>query len=130
MSLLIPLPHDVTRWIRYVFHACNSRVSSKISKIPTIHESSLDLTFIEALSQFHSPFKTASDWVVRIDTHYLGGGRHFGEWEVADIGILVTLRRAGKFVFGKLALLQSKRLYPIEQDFDEDNTIDYIEGIW
>jgi hypothetical protein len=122
------LPHDVREWIRHVFHTTNDRISTKLDRIPTVHETSLDLTFIESLSNFSSPFKTISDWLVRIDTHYLGGGRHFGQWEVADIGIIITLRQAGRFQLAKIGLLQSKRLYPDEQDFDEDEPIDYLRG--
>ena len=39
-----------------------------------------------------SPAVVAPDWSVRIDTHFLGGRRHFRSWEIADIGVLVYLR--------------------------------------
>jgi hypothetical protein len=72
------------------------------------------------------PRTLTSGWTVRIATHYLGGGRHYGEWngwerrwEVADIGVLVMFREAGKLRRTKVALLQSKRLYPDEQEFEE-----------
>lgn len=123
-----PLPQDVREWLTGVFRSCDERTSAKLTKIPTLHETSLDHTFIEQLSQFSAPFCFPSEWFVRIDTHYLGGGRHFGEWEIADIGVLVTFRRAGRLIRSKVALLQSKRLYSEEQDFEEDHALDYLIG--
>ncbi|MDQ4104908.1 MAG: hypothetical protein M3186_14785 [Actinomycetota bacterium] len=49
-------------------------------------------------------------------------------WEIADIGLLVVFRQEGKVLRSKVALLQSKRLYPNEQELDEDTPIDYIIG--
>src|SRR5436190_1161126 len=98
------------------------------ARVPTVHEASLDLTFIERLSSYATPVRLDSEWLVRIDAHYLGGGRHFGEWEVADIGLLVIFRRGTKIVRTKVGLLQSKRLYPDEQEFNEDEAIDYMVG--
>jgi hypothetical protein len=123
-----PLPVDAVKWLRYVFRECNSRVSTKLSRIPTNHESSLDFTFIESLTHFESPFKTASGWIIRIETHYLGGWRQFRQWEIADIGLIVTLRQHGRLRAAKTVLLQSKRLYPNELNFDEDKKIDYEVG--
>lgn len=124
----IPLPADVLAFLRSVFADVNSRVATKMACIPTVHETSLDLSFIEALTHYAAPFEFDSGWTVRLDTHYLGGGRHWDEWEVADIGVLVLFRRAGKLIRSKIGLLQSKRLYPIEQEFDEDTAIDYMIG--
>jgi len=63
-----------------------------------------------------------------MDIHYLGGMRHWGAWEIADIGVIVMLRRRGKVQRSKLGLLQSKRLYPAEQDYEEDQPVDYTDG--
>ncbi len=123
------LPQDVKDWIRYVFASCNHRTSRKMARIPTVHETSLDLTFIEHFSQFASPVRLPSAWTIRLDTHYLGGGRHFGQWEIADIGLLVLFRRGGQLIRSKIGLLQSKRLYPVEQHFNEDQPLDYFRGI-
>lgn len=38
--------------------------------------------------------------------------RHFYGWEIADIGLLLFAKKAGAVVSKKVALLQSKRLYP------------------
>lgn len=123
------IPEAVLDWIRSVFELVNERTWRKLSRIPTAHETSLDLTVIEQLSQVASPFRLASDWLVRIDTHYHGGGRHFGEWEIADLGTLVIFRRAGTVMRTKIGLLQSKRLYPDELSVEaEDQPIDYMVG--
>ena len=124
----IPLPPDVQKWVREVFASCNSRISSKLSRIPTAHETSLDMTFVEHFSEFSAPIRFPSEWIVTLDTHYLGGMRHFNSWEIADIGLLVVFRQAGKVVLTKVALLQSKRLYPVEEDFNEDHPAYYELG--
>jgi len=125
---MLPIPDDVRDWVRHVFETCSSRTSRKISRIPTVHETSLDLTFIEHFSQFAAAVRLPSEWLIRVDTHYLGGGRHFGQWEIADIGLIVLFRRGGRLVRSKVALLQAKRLYPVEQDFSEDKPVDYAVG--
>jgi hypothetical protein len=77
---------------------------------------------------------TSSGWTVNIATHFLGGGRHFAvwpeqrRWEIADIGVLILFRRGGTLLRSKVALLQSKRLYADEIDWDEDNPVDYMIG--
>jgi hypothetical protein len=63
------------------------------------------------------------------------GGWHFADWpdlpprwEIADIGFLVLFRQRGRLIRSKVALLQSKRLYPDELDWDEDSPLDYMRG--
>ena len=125
----IQLPSDVLEFLTKVFSQCNRAVTRKISKMPTTYETSLDHTFIDQLSNYAAPARFPSGWMVRIDTHYLGGGRHFlRSWEIADIGVLVTYRRAGKLVRSKVALLQCKRLYPVETETNEDEKTNYITG--
>lgn len=126
--MIPPLPSEVTDWLVDVFRSCNERTSAKLTKMPTEHEPSLDFTLIEHLSQFSAPFKFSSDWVIRLQTHFLGGRSFFYGWEIADIGLLVMFRRAGTVVLTKVALLQSKRLYPGEQQLDEDRTMEYRIG--
>ena len=124
----IDLPHDVVDFLRKVFSEANLRVTRKMSRMPSTHETGLDHSLIDALSHYAAPIRFGSGWLVKIDTHYLGGGRHFGSWEVADIGIIVQFRQNGSLVRSKIALLQSKRLYPIEQGYEEDKPIDYLIG--
>lgn len=124
----IYLPKDVLAFLENIFEACNLAVSRKISKMPNVHETSLDMTFIEHLSNYSAPLRLDSGWTIRLDTHYVGSGHHYGSWEIADIGFLVMFRHAERVVRSKVALLQSKRLYPTEMDFDEDQPLDYFVG--
>lgn len=118
------LPDDVRLWLTGVFGAANSAASSHLSRVPHAHEPSLDGTLISGINPHARPVSFASDWVVRIDTHFLGGGRHFRRWEIADIGVLVMFRRAGKLIRTKVGLLQSKRLYANEQTAEDEP--DYV----
>ncbi len=117
----LDLPPEVVEHIRAVFLAVNEHVSNRICTIPTVHEQHLDMAFIEAVAAHGHPTRVASDWMVRIETHFLGGMRHWGNWEIADIGVLVM-------AVTKSAALQSKRLYPDEQDLEEDEEADYRIG--
>lgn len=54
--------------------------------------------------------------------------RHFLGWEIADIGVLLFVRRAGKIQRRKVALLQSKRLYPTNKLVSEETKIDFEIG--
>jgi hypothetical protein len=111
---MLKIPTEVQELIRGIFRDCNSKVSGKLSRIPNIHETSLDHTFIEHFTHFCRPIPTPSEWTVRLDCHFIGGGRHYEKWEVADFGILMVFRHRGQVVRSKVALLQSKRLYPNE----------------
>ncbi len=131
----IPIPADARDWLHGVFAGCNDRVASTITQVPTTHEVPLDMTFIQHFLGVSAPRRFASGWTVEIRTHYLGGGRHFAplddwprRWEIADIGMLVQFRQAGRLLRSKVALLQSKRLYPDEQDLEEDVPLDYMIG--
>jgi len=122
------IPADVTEWLRSVFAGCNARITEKLSMCPNAPEESLDLTWVEYLSHFSSPVALGSNWVVKIESHYLGGLRHFYTWEIADIGILIFLRLGGASNRSKVALLQSKRLYPDGQPIREEVRVDYEIG--
>lgn len=122
------LPEDVHSWLHSVFRACNERISTKLCNNPNLPEGSLDLTWIEHLSQYSTPVTLNSNWIVKIETHYLGGLRHIYNWEVADIGLLVFFRRGGTLETSKVALLQSKRLYPSNNRVREEHVIDYEIG--
>lgn len=123
------VPEDAIDWVREVFRDCNARISRKICRVPNCPEPSLDTTFIEHISQFSSPRVLESGWTIRIDTHFLGGLRHFyNKWEIGDIGILMHFRHQGKTIRSKAATLQSKRLYPKGRQVSEDLMIDYEMG--
>jgi hypothetical protein len=123
------IPESIREFVRQVFRDCNLKVSNKLSKHPMTWETSLDFTFIEHLSNYAAPLKVEKNWIVRFDTHYLGGMRHWANWEIADIGILIIFRKNGKTVKSKISLLQSKRLYANELLTEqEDNEQNYIRG--
>jgi hypothetical protein len=108
------IPESVVDWIRDVFAQVNQRSSATLSRIPTTREATLDHSLIGHLAEFAAPFRFPSNRVVNLDTHFIGGGRFWGPWEIADIGILIVFRQGGRILGTKLALLQSKRLYPDE----------------
>lgn len=128
------VPMEVVSWLKEAFSNCNNYVSAKLTNMPTTYETSLDMALIEYLSSVPSPVVTSSGWTISVSTHFLGGGRHFAEWpgqrrwEVADIGILIMFRQHRELVRSKVALLQSKRLYADEIDWDEDNPVAYMMG--
>jgi len=122
------IPSDVQDLVRQIFLNCNQRVSSKLSRIPNIHETSLDHSFIEHFTHHCRPVETPSQWTVRLDCHFIGGGRHWDRWEVADFGILVVFRHKGKVLRTKAVLLQSKRLFPREAPDIETNPLDVDLG--
>jgi hypothetical protein len=131
----IPIPDEVQTWLREVFASCNLRVAELVSTVPTTHETPLDMTFVQHFLGVSAPHAFDSGWSVHISTHYLGGGRHWSEWpgwpmkwEIADIGFLVLFRQAGQLIRSKVALLQSKRLYPDELELEEDTPLDYMQG--
>jgi hypothetical protein len=110
--MIPPLPSEVVSYVRKVFRACDRELGLRIARVPNVHETSLDMALIDKLAEFASPALVSPNWTVRIDTHFLGGRRHFHSWEVADIGLLVFVRLGGRVQAKKVALLQSKRLFP------------------
>ncbi len=127
-SAPIDTPRDVFEWVTDVFWQCNMRISEKLTNNPNIPEQSLDLTWVEHFSQFTSPVTLGSSWTVKVETHYLGGLRHYYNWEIADIGVLLFIRRGGRVATSKVALLQSKRLYPTTDRVREEHPSDYETG--
>jgi hypothetical protein len=121
------LPADVVEWIRDVFRRGNERIALKLSNNPNLPEESLDLSWIEHLSQHSAPVTLASDWTVQVETHFLGGMRHWHRWEIADIGLLL-FAQLKEHTLNKAALLQSKRLYPEVGGVEEETRSDYEIG--
>ena len=111
---VVGVPPQAVAWVRRVFAAANKSVTGMLSTIPTHHEPELDMALLGALNHV-PPVANPAGWTVYIQTHFLGGRRHFYNWEVADIGLLVVFRDRGKVLRIKVGLLQSKRLYSIER---------------
>lgn len=107
----IEIPNEVKDYVRSHFSNCNNLVTEDLSTFPAIYEESLDMNFISYFSRNQTPVMLSCNWIIRIDAHFLGRGRHFQTWEVADIGLMMVFRRKGKVIKSKIALLQSKKLY-------------------
>lgn len=122
------LPADVIEWIRDIFRRGNERIALKLSNNPNLPEESLDLSWIEHLSQHSAPVTLGSDWTIQVETHFLGGMRHWHRWEIADIGLLLFAQLGGGLTLNKAALLQSKRLYPDVGGVEEETRSDYEIG--
>jgi len=122
------LPADALDWLRNVFSACDRALAGRLSKSPHTHEPSLDQLFISTLQDYPAYTILPSHTSIWIDTHFLGGRAMFYNWEVADIGMLITFRVKGAFKFSKVVLLQSKRLYPEEVAADDDLVRTYGVG--
>ena len=115
---MIQVPEDVMNYLQTRIAECNFNVSYNLSAFPFTHEESLDHKLIgEFIGQ--GPRKFGSGWTVRFDAHYIGGGRHYRTFEVADLGLMVIFRRKSKIIRSKLAFIQSKKLYASTVKFKE-----------
>lgn len=114
MSPPFPIDPDVRTWIRRTLQIANVAVSRTLDLNPNTYEVTLDQVLIASLSASPTPVRFPSGQIVKLSVHFLGGGRHFGNWEVADLGVLLQFVANGRVVRTKVALLQSKRLYPTE----------------
>jgi hypothetical protein len=124
------IPDDVVAWFRSVFAEANRRVCERLVNLPNVRETSLDDGLIEALIPESAPTLLSSGAIVRMDTHNIGGLLRNGwprwdppfirRWETADIAILVFVYQREKLIAKKIGLLQSKRLYPDNNDVDDD----------
>jgi hypothetical protein len=132
------IPEDVVAWFRGVFAETNRRVCERLVNLPNIRETSLDDGLIEALIPEAAPTLLSSGAIVRMDTHNVGGLLRFGwprweppfmrRWETADIAILVFVYRRETLIAKKIGLLQSKRLYPENNDVEDDE--DEFDVAW
>ncbi|HET7576249.1 MAG TPA: hypothetical protein VFK19_06765 [Sphingomicrobium sp.] len=135
------IPDDVVAWFRGVFAEANRRVCERLANLPNIRETSLDDGLIEALIPDSAPTLLPSGAIVRMDTHNIGGLRRLGSprwdwdvfehrrWEAADIAILVFVYRRDRLIAKKIGLLQSKRLYPLNNDVDDDDEVGFLHGM-
>lgn len=124
------IPADAIAVAERAFSDANRSVAERMCRMPNVWETALDQALIERIAAHGGPVRVGSGWTVRIETHFLGGGRHFGSWEIADLGILVVVRENGHVRRSKVGLLQSKRLYPVEVSMDEAEDFHYISGIF
>lgn len=123
------IPDVVIAYVREVFAAANSKVARTMSAHPSMHEESLDHILVMELTAAPPAFFAAEQAGVSLESHWLGGRRMYGRWEIADIAIFVMLRRRGQLVARKVALLQTKRLYSKEIPVAPIDEADYRIGI-
>lgn len=135
------IPEDVVAWFRTVFADANRKVCERLVNLPNIRETSLDDGLIEALIPDSAPTLLPSGAIVCMDTHNIGGLRRLGaqhldwdfpqhrRWETADIAVLVFVYRRDLLVAKKIGLLQSKRLFPTNQDVDDEDEIGFLYGM-
>jgi hypothetical protein len=124
------IPNDVIDYVRDVFGEANREATMALARQPAAHEEQLDFQIFAALDKIGPRSFPGSGAAIEIDTHWLGGRRHFERrWEIADIGVVIALRVGGKLVWRKVALLQSKRLYSREIPVSEMERADYGIGI-
>lgn len=115
------VPPEAVETVRSIFLGANRAATRMLSEAPNTWETSLDMALIAALNQYSALIRPVRDCLLSIQTHFFGGRRLYERWEIADIGLLVMFRVRGELVRTKLALLQSKRLYPKEvSDIYED----------
>ena len=115
------LPGDVVTFFREAFEKANNHVTERLLNVPNIRETSLDDTLIDALIPFSPARRLSSGAVVAMDIHNIGGLRRLGHWETADISVIVFVYRQNHLLAQKIGLLQSKRLYPDNNDVDDDD---------
>jgi len=124
------VPDDVIDYVREAFAEANREATMALARQPAAHEEQLDFQIFAALDKIGPRSFSGSGAAIEIDTHWLGGRRHFERrWEIADIGVVIALRRNGKLLWRKVALLQSKRLYSREIPVTEMERSDYAIGI-
>ena len=123
------LPRDVIDWSRGVFAHANREVTERLLNVPNIRETSLDDGLIEAIIPLSAPRLLPSGTTVEINVHNIGGLRRLHSWETADIAIIVFVYRHGKLLDQKIGLLQSKRLYPTNNDVEDSDPVGFAYGM-
>ena len=97
--------------------------------MPNVPEESLDISFIDSMSKYSAPKIVSPNWAVRIAAHFIGNIRHRRRYEIADIGVVIVFKNGNKVLARKLVLLQSKRLYPKNNEVIEFDDFDYDLGL-
>jgi hypothetical protein len=123
------IPEDAIDWFRAVFAEANRKVTERLANVPNIRETALDDGLVEAVIPFSPPRLLPSGAIVEMNVHNIGGLRRLGRWETADIAVLVFVYRAGTLLAQKIGLLQSKRLYPLNNDVEDDDPVGFAYGM-
>jgi hypothetical protein len=112
-----------------VFAEANRVVTEHIVNMPNIRETSLDDLLVNALIPFSAPQSLGSGAIVAMDIHNIGGLRRLHKWETADIAVLVFIYRGSQLVAQKIGMLQTKRLYPKNNDVMDDDPVGFRFGM-
>lgn len=122
------IPKDAIEYFRGAFAEANRVASERIVNVPNIRETSLDDALVDALIPFSPPKRLRSGAVVEMDIHNIGGRRVY-RWETADIAVLVFIYRGRQMVAQKIGMLQTKRLFPKNNDVLDDDPEGFRYGM-
>jgi len=78
MAKLSDIPGELQEWIRFVFKECNAAATQKLANNPNVQEEYPDLSLIDKLTEYSAPVRFDSGWIVELETHFIGGLRHYG----------------------------------------------------
>ena len=84
---------------------------------------------MDALIPFSPPKLLKSGAVVEMDIHNIGGLRRLHKWETADIAVLVFIYRGRQMIAQKIGMLQTKRLFPKNNDVVDDDPEGFRYGM-
>jgi hypothetical protein len=129
MNPWIALPQDVLAFVSAAFATANEEATKRLINVPNVREGSLDDAFVEAFVPNSAPTVLPSGTTIKMDIHNVGGLRRAGSWETADIGVIVYVFRREYLICRKIGLLQSKRLYPKNNDVDDKDPVDFFYGM-
>ncbi|NJM33729.1 MAG: hypothetical protein HC850_02370 [Rhodomicrobium sp.] len=115
------IPEEAIDYVRGLFRNANLRVCDVIQNNPNERETSFDGVLVDALIPYSAPTILPSGIIVEMDVHNIGGLRRYTRWETADIALLIFVYFGSELEAQKVGFLQSKRLYPSNNDVkDED----------
>lgn len=123
------IPKDALEYFRRAFAEANRVATERIVNVPNIRETTLDDALVDALIPFSPPKRLRSGAVVEMDIHNIGGLRRIYHWETADIAILVFIYRGRQIIAQKIGMLQTKRLFPKNNDVLDDDPEGFRYGM-
>jgi hypothetical protein len=115
------IPKDAIEYFRGAFAEANRIAAERIVNVPNIRETSLDDAIVDALVPFSPPKRLRSGAIVEMDIHNIGGLKRVYRWETADIAIVVFVYRGKRMLAQKIGMLQTKRLFPKNNDVLDDD---------
>lgn len=123
------IPDDAIFWFRAILSEANRTATERLLNVPNIRETSLDDGLIESIVPRSAPRLLPSGAVVELQIHNIGGLRRLYRWETADVAVLVFIYRSSALISQKIGLLQSKRLFPLNNDVVDDDPVGFYYGM-